>query len=57
MSEFRTEYLEHVEAAGEGAFAAGLLFPAIPLWIERNIGVEIIRSYIREIEEALPSSS
>ena len=57
VSEFRTEYLEHVEAAGEGAFPAGLLFPAIPLWIERNIGVEIIRSYIREIEEALPSSS
>lgn len=57
VSEFRQEYLEQVESTGENAFAAGLLFPAIPLWIERDLGVNIIRTYIDEIEKGLPSSS
>jgi translation elongation factor EF-G len=57
VSEFRQEYLEHIESSGENAFAAGLLFPAIPLWIEKDLGVNIIRTYIDEIEKALPSSS
>ena len=57
VSEFRKEYLEQIESSGENAFAAGLLFPAIPLWIERDLGVNIIRGYIDEIEKALPSSS
>lgn len=56
VSEFRKEYLEQIESSGENAFAAGLLFPAIPLWIERDVGVNIIRTYIDEIENALPSS-
>jgi len=34
---------------GDGAFAAGLLFPAIPLWIEKNIGVKIVTQYLSEI--------
>lgn len=57
VSEFRKEYLEQIESSGENSFAAGLLFPAIPLWIERDLGVNIIRGYIDEIEKALPSGS
>jgi hypothetical protein len=34
---------------GDGAFAAGLLFPAIPLLIEKGIGVGIVRKYLSEI--------
>ena len=30
-----------VQASGDQAFAAGLLFPAIPLWIARGIGIDI----------------
>ncbi len=49
VQEFRDEYLELVQASGDQAFAAGLLFPAIPLWIERGIGVDIVHDYIREL--------
>jgi translation elongation factor EF-G len=57
VSEFRQEYLEHIESSGANAFAAGLLFPAVPLWIEKELGINIVRKYIDEIEKALPSSS
>ena len=49
VQEFRQEYLELVLSLGEDAFAAGLLFPAIPLWIERGIGVDIVQHYLNEI--------
>jgi translation elongation factor EF-G len=49
VQEFRAEYLELLEASGENAFVAGLLFPAIPLWIERGIGVDIVESYIKQL--------
>ena len=49
VNEFRLEYLEAVQDAGEDSFAAGLLFPALP-WIEvRQIGVEQIKSYLNQI--------
>jgi hypothetical protein len=57
VSEFRQEYLEHIESSGANAFAAGLLFPAVPLWIEKELGINIVRKYIDEIEKALPSGS
>jgi hypothetical protein len=49
VAEFRDEYIELVQSSGEQAFAAGLLFPAIPLWIERAIGVDIVQEYITEL--------
>ena len=49
VQEFRDEYLELTSSLGEGAFAAGLLFPAIPLWIER-IGVDIVEGYLNQIK-------
>ena len=49
VQEFREEYLELLADSGENAFEAGLLFPAIPLWIERGIGVDIVESYIKKL--------
>lgn len=48
VQEFRDEYLELLADSGDNAFEAGLLFPAIPLWIERGIGVDIVQSYIKK---------
>ena len=48
-SEFVEEYASHLAVMGEGAFAAGLLFPAIPLIINKRIGVEIVKKYLSEI--------
>ena len=51
VQEFRDEYLELVAAAGDNAFTAGLLFPAIPLWIERGIGIDIVEGFIKQLVE------
>jgi hypothetical protein len=37
----------------EGAFAAGIIFPAIPVNLIKGIGVDVVRGYI----DRLPSSS
>ena len=47
VAEFREEYLETVEDAGDAAFEAGLLFPAIPVVISRGIGVDIVKRFIK----------
>ena len=49
VSEFQKEYLEEIEMMGENAFEAGLLFPAIPIWLDREIGVDIVRKYISRL--------
>ncbi len=49
VQEFRDEYMELVQSTGDQAFAAGLLFPAIPLWIEKGIGVDIVNQYINQL--------
>lgn len=50
VSEFQSEYLAAMDVMGEGGFAAGLLFPAIPLWIEKGIGVDLVQSYIHRLK-------
>ena len=49
VQEFRHEYLELLADSGENAFEAGLLFPAIPLWIDRGIGVDIVEGFIKKL--------
>jgi hypothetical protein len=49
VSEFVEEYNSHLAIMGDNAFAAGLLFPAIPLIIEKHIGVNIVKKYLSEI--------
>ena len=55
VQEFRDEYLELRQSLGEGAFTAGLMFPAIPLWIEKGIGVDIVKEFISEFKGQSPS--
>ena len=50
VQEFRDEYLELNESAGLGAFEAGLQFPAIPLWIAKGIGTDIVRGYLEKLQ-------
>ena len=49
VQEFRDEYLELSTSLGEGAFAAGLLFPAIPMWIEKGLGVDLVNNYLKQL--------
>ena len=53
VEEFRDEYLERIEEMEDGAFAAGILFPAIPLNLTNRLGINLVEQYINE----LPSSS
>jgi len=49
VSEFREEYLEDLEDAGEDSFEAGLLFPALA-WVEgTSIGIDQIVEYLNQI--------
>lgn len=50
VQEFRSEYLAAIDVMGKDGFAAGLMFPAIPVWIERGIGVDIVRKYIHDLQ-------
>ena len=53
VREFREEYFELTSEMDNGAFAAGILFPAIPINLIKGIGVDVVREYIN----LLPSSS
>jgi translation elongation factor EF-G len=53
VKEFREEFLEQMQEMDDGAFAAGILFPAIPINLSNGIGIDIVHDYIK----ALPSSS
>ena len=49
VAEFREEYVEAIEDAGEDSFAAGLLFPALA-WVEgTQIGPDQIVEYLNQI--------
>ena len=52
VAEFRAEYLEALEDAGDDSFAAGLLFPAIP-WIEgTRMGIDQILDFLNLFKRA-----
>ena len=53
VREFREEYFNQTSEMDEGAFAAGIIFPAIPINLNKGIGVDVVRRYI----ELLPSSN
>jgi hypothetical protein len=50
VSEFRNEFLTQMELMGEDGFAAGLVFPAVPIWLDRHIGTDIVKIYISQLE-------
>jgi hypothetical protein len=49
VSEFRDEYLMAIDQMGSDAFAAGLLFPAIPLDFKTGLGIAEIKEFIAEL--------
>jgi hypothetical protein len=53
VREFREEYLEMMTEMEDGAFAAGIIFPAIPINLAKGIGVDIVQ----ELIDSLPSGS
>jgi hypothetical protein len=50
VADFQSEYREIVEASGEDAFAAGLLFPAIPVNIDNGIGLDVLKDYLYQLK-------
>ena len=52
VKDFQEEYLEQMVEMEEGAFAAGILFPAIPINPSNGMGIDIAHEYL----EQLPSS-
>jgi translation elongation factor EF-G len=52
VKEFREEFLDSMVEMEEGAFAAGILFPAIPINLANGLGLDIVQGYLSE----LPSS-
>jgi hypothetical protein len=53
VKEFREEFLEQMHEMDDGAFAAGILFPAIPINFANGIGVDVVRSYIETTKQQL----
>lgn len=53
VKDFQEEYLEHMVEMEEGAFGAGILFPAIPINPVNGLGIDIARQYLAQ----LPSRS
>jgi hypothetical protein len=53
VNDFRDEYLDQVMEMEDGAFAAGIIFPAIPINLTNGLGLDIVERYLAE----LPSSS
>jgi hypothetical protein len=49
VSDFREEYLEKMIEMEEGAFAAGILFPAIPVNPVNGLGIDIVQKYLAEL--------
>lgn len=49
VADFATEYNELIESLGEGAFNAGLLFPALPINLESGIGLDVLISYLKQL--------
>lgn len=49
VEEFRSEYMAALDVMGKDGFAAGVMFPAIPVWLEKRIGIDIVKTYIAEL--------
>ena len=47
--EFRKEYLEAIEAAGEAAFENGLLYPALPYYPAIGLGIAETIEYLNRV--------
>lgn len=53
VREFREEYFDQMSEMEDGAFSAGIIFPAIPINLTSGLGVDIVLEYVND----LPSGS
>lgn len=53
VKDFQEEYRDHMMEMEDGAFAAGILFPALPVNLTNGLGLDIVMSYL----DQLPSRS
>ena len=53
VKDFREEFLDQMVEMEDGAFAAGILFPAIPVNAANGLGIDLVKEYLAE----LPSRS
>ena len=51
--DFQEEYRDHIMEMEDGAFAAGILFPALPVNLANGLGLDLVQSYL----DQLPSRS
>lgn len=49
VAEFREEYLEQMQEMEDGAFAAGILFPALPVNPVNGLGVDYVRKFLAQL--------
>lgn len=49
VKDFQEEFADQMIEMEDGAFAAGILFPAIPINPVNGLGVDIARSYLEEL--------
>jgi len=53
VKDFQEEYRDHMMEMEDGAFAAGILFPALPVNLANGLGLDLVKAYL----EQLPSRS
>lgn len=49
VREFQEEFLDQMVEMEDGAFAAGILFPAIPVNPNNGLGLDLVKKYLAEL--------
>lgn len=49
VADFREEYLNQMVEMEDGAFAAGILFPAIPVNPANGLGLDLVRDFLAQL--------
>lgn len=49
VADFREEYLAQMVEMEDGAFAAGILFPAIPVNPANGLGVDLVKNFLAQL--------
>ena len=49
VREFREEYFDQMSEMEDGAFAAGIIFPAVPINLTSGLGVDIVFEYLSQL--------
>jgi translation elongation factor EF-G len=49
VKDFQEEYRDHIMEMEDGAFAAGILFPALPVNLSNGLGIDLVMSYLDQL--------